>query len=219
MVSSQDDIDIVELMGKHCLSPRPVRRNNASKISRPICAMSNIMAKLTHRKSYKEGSPTCINESNDSRELYIVLRNECYPESTGMVGCNSKRHMATNSHYKKHSLQQHLLHACKNVNNVGTIGKVKTSSGCLQNGSFTASLYLIDFPTDGDIIAQIKPGVCEFFSVEKISKKLNKKNKLNSNAKLQAVFCNLIYFPCYIETSSIQLNFVSKTEISFVGKF
>ena len=119
---------------------------------------------------------------------------------------------------KLQSLEHDLHRCCAAVDRTTTKGKIEASKGSLANGVFSAELKLIGFPIGAsDFVVDLKCGVAEFYSVNKITKCLNKKCRLPSSALINAVFCNVLYFPDYVNVKTIKIKFIKEDFIEFSG--
>ena len=119
---------------------------------------------------------------------------------------------------KLQSLEHDLYRWCTGVDRATTKGKIEASKGSLAKSVFSAELKLIGFPSGaGDFVVDLKCGVAEFYSVNKITKCLNKKCRLPNAALINAVFCNVLYFPDYVNVKTIQMKFIKEDFIEFSG--
>ena len=116
------------------------------------------------------------------------------------------------------NLEHDLHQRCAGVDKTTTKGKIEASKGITVNGVFTAELKLIGFPrVTGDFVVDLRCGVAEFYSVNKITKYLNKKCRLPKTALINAVFCNVLYFPCYVNVETIKMKLIKNDFIEFSG--
>ena len=129
------------------------------------------------------------------------------------------REHANSTRSKKHqSLEHDLYRRCADVDTSTTYGKIEASNGRLANGNFSGELKLVGFPNNnGDFVVNLKCSVAKFYSVRKIAKNLTKKRRLPNAAVIDAVFCNALYFPCYVDIKTIQMKFNGEDFIEFSG--
>ena len=130
----------------------------------------------------------------------------------------NQEHAKSTSNKKFQSLEHDLYRWCAGVDRTTTNGKIEASNGSLANGVFTAELNLIGFPSIAcDFVVNLKCGIADFYSVNKITKSLNKKCRLPKADLINAVFCNVLYFPCYVDVKTIKMKLVKEDFIEFSG--
>ena len=127
-------------------------------------------------------------------------------------------HAKSASSKKLQSLEHDLYRLCAATDRATTKGKIEASKGKLANRIFSGELKLIGFPSGaGDFVVDLRCGVAEFYSVNKVTKCLNKRCRLSNAALLNAVFCNVMYFPCYVDIKTMKMKFIKEDTIEFSG--
>ena len=119
---------------------------------------------------------------------------------------------------KLQTLEDDLHRLCAAADRTITKGKIEASKGRLANRVFSGELKLIGFPNNyNDFVLVLKRGVAQFYSVNKITKCINKRRRLPEPALISAVYCNVLYFPCYVDVKTMKMNFIKEDIIVFSG--
>ena len=169
---------------------------------------NRVLSYLLTRFQSTEPSPVPVTEElKDTQHLEI-------PE----IYFINREHANSTCSKKHQSLEHDLYRRCAEVNTSTTCGKIEASNGRLANGTFSGELKLVGFPNNsGDFVVNLKCSVAKFYSVKKIAKNLNKKCRLPNAAVIDAVYCNVLYFPCYVDIKTIEMKFKGEDFIEFSG--
>ena len=196
------------------ISPSPeqnssLKQQTSNEHKRTYVPQNTLLSKLWRTFQSPSSSPPApvVDEPDDSQhletpEIYIILQG---PEQS----TRSKRHQ---------SLEHDLHRRCSNVDKTITHGKIKASQGKQVNRVYSSELKLVGFPkNNGDIVVILRCGTAEFYSVSKITKYTNKKFPVPNTASINAVFCNVLYFPCYLDVRTIKMTFIQENIIKLSG--
>ena len=186
-----------------------MKQQTSNEHKRTFVRQNSLLSKLWRTFQSPASSPSApvVDEPDDSQhletpEIYIILQGP--EQSTG-----SKRHQ---------SLEHDLHRRCSNVDKTITNGKIKASQGKQVNRVYSSELKLVGFPkNNGDIVVILRCGTAEFYSVSKITKCANKKFPVSDTASINAVFCNVLYFPCYLDVRTIKRHLFRKTLSNYLG--
>ena len=196
------------------ISPSPeqnssLKQQTSNEHKRTFVRQNSLLSKLWRTFQSPASSPPApvVDEPEDSQnletpEIYIILQGP--DQST-----RSKRHQ---------SLEHDLHRRCSNVDKTITHGKIKASKGKQVNRVYSSELKLVGCPkNNGDIVVILRCGTAEFYSVSKITKYTNKKRSVSDTSSINAVFCNVLYFPCYLDVRTIKMTFIQDNIIELSG--
>ena len=148
----------------------------------------------------------------------MVLTGWRKPRKAPKIYLLNQQHANFNSSTELQSLEHDLLQRCAVVDRATNNGTIEVSNINIASGIFTSELKLVNFPSfAGDLVVYIEYGIALFYLVNTITKCLNEKGLLPKSASINAVFCNDIHFPSYVDVKSIEMKLTKVNLIEFSG--
>ena len=148
----------------------------------------------------------------------MVVTGWTKPRKAPKIYLLNQEHANFRSSTELQSLEHDLLQRCAVVDRTTNNGTIEVSNINIASGIFTSELKLVNFPRfAGDFVVYIEYGIAVFYLVNKIAKCLNEKGRLPKSAPINAVFCNDVHFPSYVDVKSIEMQFRRDNLIEFSG--